>query len=153
MLIDEHYIQLGTYAVIAIFLLLQWFMSVRPWFIWGLILPLLFGAAWFCVVAQPLFFADMGFTPESVETMSHYCKLGIIASLALFAVCRIFRLLRRRHKEKKREQRLEEKQERLIEEYISATQMMNMSEAEMAAVAEVAAAAEAAEAAKANQGN
>ena len=105
--IDPQTVKLFTYGVVAVFLLLQWFMSVRPWFIWGLILPLLFGAAWYCVVKQPLFFDELGFTPDAVEMMSHYCKIGVIASLAVFAVCRLFRLLRRRQEE----------------EYLSATQV------------------------------
>lgn len=133
---DNSYIQIGAYAVIAVFLLLQWFMSVRPWFIWGLVLPGLFAAAWYCVAKQPLFFDELGFTPAAVELMSYYCKLGIIVSLALFAVCRVFRLLRRRHKKKKREQRLEEKRQRQLEEYLSATQMAQGEPAGVAGAAE-----------------
>ena len=123
MSIDPSYIQIGAYVVIAVFLLLQWFMSVRPWFIWGLVLPLLFAAAWYCVVKQPLFFDELGFTQESVELMSRYCRLGVIASLAVFAVCRIFRFGRKLYKKKQREQRLEAKRQRQLEEYLSATQM------------------------------
>ena len=123
MTIDPSYIRIGAYVVIAIFLLLQLFMSTRPWFIWGLVLPLLFAAAWYCVVKQPLFFDELGFTADSVDMMSHYCKLGVIASLALYAVCIILRLVRRSVKKKQREQRLEEKRQRQREEYLTATQM------------------------------
>ena len=123
MTIDPSYIRIGAYAVIAVFLLLQLFMSTRPWFIWGLVLPLLFAAAWYCVVKQPLFFDELGFTADSVDMMSHYCKLGVIASLALYAVCIILRLVRRSVKKKKRAQRLEEKRQRQREEYLTATQM------------------------------
>ena len=123
MTIDPSYVRIGAYAVIAVFLLLQLFMSTRPWLIWGLVLPLLFAAAWYCVVKQPLFFDELGFTHDSVEMMSHYCKLGVIASLALYAVCIILRLVRRSVKKKKREQRLEEKRQRQREEYLTATQM------------------------------
>ena len=123
MTIDPSYIRIGAYAVIAVFLLLQLFMSTRPWFIWGLVLPLLFAAAWYCVVKQPLFFDELGFTADSVDMMSHYCKLGVIASLALYAVCIILRLVRRSDKKKKRAQRLEEKRQRQREEYLTATQM------------------------------
>ena len=123
MTIDPSYIRIGAYAVIAVFLLLQLFMSTRPWFIWGLVLPLLFAAAWYCVVKQPLFFDELGFTADSVDMMSHYCKLGVIASLALYAVCIILRLVRRSVKKKKRAQRLEEKRPRQREEYLTATQM------------------------------
>ena len=123
MTIDPSYIRIGAYAVIAVFLLLQLFMSTRPWFIWGLVLPLLFAAAWYCVVKQPLFFDELGFTADSVDMMSHYCKLGVIASLALYAVCIILRLVRRSVKKKQREQRLEEKRQRQREEYLTATQM------------------------------
>ena len=123
MTIDPSYIRIGAYVVIAIFLLLQLFMSTRPWFIWGLVLPLLFAAAWYCVVKQPLFFDELGFTQDSVDMMSHYCKLGVIASLALYAVCIILRLVRRSVKKKQREQRLEEKRQRQREEYLTATQM------------------------------
>ena len=123
MSIDPSYIKIGTYAVIAVFLLLQLFMSTRPWFIWGLVLPLLFGAAWFCVVKQPLFFDELGFTSDSVEMMSGYCKQGVIGALALFVLCRIVRFIVKRHKKKKRAQRLEEKRQRQVEEYLSATQM------------------------------
>ena len=123
MTIDPSYIRIGAYAVIAVFLLLQLFMSTRPWFIWGLVLPLLFAAAWYCVVKQPLFFDELGFTQDSVDMMSHYCKLGVIASLALYAVCIILRLVRRSVKKKKRAQRLEEKRQRQREEYLTATQM------------------------------
>ena len=139
---DENYIRIAAYGVIALFFLLQWFMSVRPWFIWGLILPLLFGGAWYCVAAQPLFFADLGFTPDAVEVMSYYCKLGIIASLALFLICRFLRFLRRRHKAKKREQRLEEKRQRQAEEALSATQMLNQEMLAAAAAQAQAAGAE-----------
>ena len=123
MSIDPSLIKIGAYAVIAVFLLLQWFLSVRPWFIWGLVLPIMFAAAWYCVVKQPLFFDELGFTPDSVEMMSHFCKLGVLASLAVFMVCRIFRLIRRMHKKRQREQRLEAKRKRQLEEYLSATQM------------------------------
>ena len=123
MTIDPSYIRIGAYAVIAVFLLLQLFMSTRPWLIWGLVLPLLFAAAWYCVVKQPLFFGELGFTQDSVDMMSHYCKLGVIASLALYAVCIILRLVRRSVKKKKRAQRLEEKRQRQREEYLTATQM------------------------------
>ena len=123
MTIDPSYVRIGAYAVIAVFLLLQLFMSTRPWLIWGLVLPLLFAAAWYCVVKQPLFFDELGFTADSVDMMSHYCKLGVIASLALYAVCIILRLVRRSVKKKKREQRLEEKRQRQREEYLTATQM------------------------------
>ena len=123
MTIDPSYVRIGAYAVIAVFLLLQLFMSTRPWLIWGLVLPLLFAAAWYCVVKQPLFFDELGFTHDSVEMMSHYCKLGVIASLALYAVCIVLRLVRRSVKKKKREQRLEEKRQRQREEYLTATQM------------------------------
>ena len=44
-------------------------------------------------------------------------------ALAVFAVCRLFRLLRRRHKAIKRDQRLEDKRRRQEEEYLSATQV------------------------------
>ena len=84
---------------------------------------LLFAAAWYCVVKQPLFFDELGFTADSVDMMSHYCKLGVISSLALYAVCIILRLVRRSVKKKKREQRLEEKRQRQREEYLTATQM------------------------------
>lgn len=123
MSIDPSLIKIGAYAVIAVFLLLQWFMSVRPWFIWGLVLPIMFTAAWYCVVKQPLFFDELGFTSESVEMMSRYCRLGVLASLAVFIVCRIFRLIRKLHKKRLREQRLEAKRQRQLEEYLSATQM------------------------------
>ena len=123
MTIDPSYVRIGAYAVIAVFLLLQLFMSTRPRLIWGLVLPLLFAAAWYCVVKQPLFFDELGFTHDSVEMMSHYCKLGVIASLALYAVCIVLRLVRRSVKKKKREQRLEEKRQRQREEYLTATQM------------------------------
>ncbi|MBR2783758.1 MAG: hypothetical protein IKD93_06165 [Firmicutes bacterium] len=129
MTIDQSYIQIAAYVVIAVFLLLQWFMSVRPWFIWGLILPLLFAATWYCVVKQPLFFDELGFTKDAVDMMSHYCKLGIGVSLALFAVCRVFRVLRKRYKERKRDERLEAKRMRLAEEYLSATQVAADAEA------------------------
>ncbi|MBR5429845.1 MAG: hypothetical protein IK116_04880 [Firmicutes bacterium] len=122
MTIDPSYIQTATYVVIAVFLLLQLFMSLRPWFIWGLVLPLLFGAAWYCVAKQPLFISELGFTPDAVEIMSHYCKLGIIASLGVLVVCRLLRFLRKRIKAKKREQRLEAKRQRQEEEYLAVTQ-------------------------------
>ena len=123
MSIDPSYIQIGAYVVIAIFLLLQWFLSVRPLFIWGLVLPIMFTVAWYCVVKQPLFFDELGFTADSVEMMRHYCKLGVLASLAVFVVCRVFRLIRKMHKKRLREERLEAKRKRQLEEYLSATQM------------------------------
>lgn len=112
----ESYIPLAAGGVIIIFLLLQWFMSVRPWLIWGLVLPVLFAGAWYCVAAQPLFFSELGFTPEAVRVLSFYCKLGAGISLAEFALCRGIRYLRRRQKDKQRQQRLEEKRRRREQE-------------------------------------
>ena len=114
---NEQYVKLAVYGMIIAFVLLQWFMCERPWFIWGLALPIIFAVAWFCVVKQPLsIFEALGLTEAAIELMSNCCKLGIVASGAEFAVIRGFRLLRDQRGKRQREERLEEKRRRELRE-------------------------------------
>ena len=106
----EQYFTLAVYGLILLFLLVQWFLSVRPWFIWGLLMPLLFGAIWYVVQNPPdiLPIADF-FGAEAVDLFSEICRLGLLLSLVVYVLCRATMLLKKAIRARRKQRRVEER--------------------------------------------
>ena len=96
MLMDEHMIKIILTVVVAVFLLLQWFLSTRPWFIWGLALPLMFGGIWY-LMANPLSFLPFEslFGEEAIAYFIRVSRTGVLLSVPLFVLCRVVMLIKR----------------------------------------------------------
>lgn len=108
---------LAVYGVILLFVLVQWFLSLRPWFFVGLLMPLLFGLLWYIVVAEPAFFpVDLNLNEAAVELYSRLAKLGIAGSMLIFILCRLAMALKRNLRARARRRRVEEKRQRQMRE-------------------------------------
>ncbi len=108
----------ATYLVVALFVLVQWFLSLRPWFIWGLVMPLMFGGLWLVVLNPPEFLpSELGdILLLGSEAYILIAKAGIIVSLAIFLICRLVMLIRAQNKARRRRRRAEEKRQRQMRE-------------------------------------
>lgn len=107
---DEQTVTLITIGVVVIFALIQWFLAVRPWFIWGLVLPLMFGLIWYLLASPPSFLPfDAIFDEAAIAYFIQVSRLGLLASAAVFVLCRIVMLLRKSSKNRQRDRRMEEK--------------------------------------------
>ena len=106
----EQLIQIGVIVLIGLFVLAQLFLSLRPGFIWGLFMPVLFGAFWFLLIQRPdLIPFELGLNQMALDLFNRVGLAGIGFSLLLFIICRLGMLLRKKGREKKRQARLHEK--------------------------------------------
>lgn len=114
----EHILSLAVYGLIILFVLVQWFLSLRPFFLWGLLMPLLFGLLWYAVTARPDFlpFAAISFNEGALALYARVGRLGLLFSLALFALCRAAMLLKKGVRSRARQRRVEEKRQRQLRE-------------------------------------
>lgn len=104
-------ITIAVYVLIALFLLVQLFLALRPGFVWGLLMPLMFGLFWIVVVLQPDFLPfQLGLNEDTVSAFNLIGLLGALFSLMIYALCRAGMHLKRKSREKKRLARAEKAQ-------------------------------------------
>lgn len=109
----EQLIVFGVYALIGLFVLVQLFLALRPGFIWGLLMPLMFALFWLAMVMQPAFLPfEFNLNATAIGLYDRIGLLGALFSLLIFALCRLGKLLRRKSRERRRLARVEEKQRR-----------------------------------------
>jgi hypothetical protein len=119
----DQLIYLGFYALLAVLALVQLFLALRPGFVWGLLMPVLFAAFWVVVVKQPRFIPlPLELNPAAIELYNYFALLCLGASLGLYIICRLGKLLRSRYRDKQRQARLEAKQLRQQQESALASQ-------------------------------
>ena len=107
-------------AMVALFLLVQIFLSLRPNIVWGLFMPVFFLLVWLYVAFDMSF---LSFIPLKIELNQVGRSLfisvgagGVIASLVVMVLCRIWRQKRSQRKAQEREERRLERQQRLAAE-------------------------------------
>jgi|GEM_PF-7087701 len=107
-------VTLISWGLIIIFALLQFFLALRPVFIWGLVMPALFGFLWLYFGSGPgvIPILDLPLNQTAMDFYAYAGQLGLLVGMAIFCCCRLGLLAKRRAKRKKREQRLAAKQER-----------------------------------------
>lgn len=110
----EELIALGSWLLVVIFVLLQIFLSLRPFFVWGLITPLIFGFVWFYFGAGSgvIPIVDLELNQAAMDFYVQIGRLGVLVGLAILVLCRLALLARRSYLRKRREQRLALKRER-----------------------------------------
>lgn len=114
----EHFISLAVYGIILLFVIIQWFLSLRPFFLWGLLMPLLFAGLWYVAVMRPenALLALLPFTDSTYTLYAEIGRLGVLFSLAIYALSRAAMLLKKSMRKRARQRRLEEKRQRQLRE-------------------------------------
>ncbi len=107
-------VTLVSWGLIILVVLLQFFLALRPFFLWGLIPPLLFAGLWlyFGNGSGNIPILDLPLNQTAMDFYSQVGQLGLLISLIIFVFCRLLLLARERARKKRREQRLAAKRER-----------------------------------------
>jgi len=109
-------VTLISWGLIIVFALLQFFLALRPFFLWGLVMPALFGFLWFYFGsgAGVIPVLDLPLNQTAMDFYAYVGQLGLVAGMAIFCCCRLGLLATKRARRKKRERRLAAKKEREI---------------------------------------
>ena len=110
-------ITLGLVGMLILCLLIQVFLSTRPYFFWGLIMPLLFVVLLvICKAGLSLMGIDLVFTGRAGFTMTMLCLGGMLGSLGVLALCRVAMTSKNQARIRQRNQRMQVREQRLAAE-------------------------------------
>ena len=113
----EEMVELAQYALIIVFALIQLFLALRPSFIWGLFIPLIFGFMWYYFGTGQEFipYITEFFNESASEFFIMVGTWGLFASASIYIICRLAMLAKKAYKNRKKRQRIEAKHQRQVQ--------------------------------------